>query len=185
MRIWHGGNDHALCRSADHSNQIHRSDRDPGPCPGRGTARKWFHWDRFPYRTFPWEEGGRIYETIGIRRWKDRLPDKSKHTKKTFTKQMKGHNNPDSLIGQFLPQETCVAEFVHWCLLLLSFPLYSYVPTPFGAARHNPLRTEQPPLYLHSAVQPSAPAPASEPQAESTITSRVCAFPGTALESFV
>ena len=69
---------------------------------------------------------------MGIRRWKDRLPDKSKHTKKTFTKQMKGHNNPDSLI-RFL-QETCVAEFVHWCLLLLSFPLYSYVPTPFGAA---------------------------------------------------
>ena len=99
---------------------------------GEALPRKWFHWDRFPYRAFPWEAGGRIYETMGIRRWKDRLPDKSKHTKKTFTKQIKGHDNPDGLI-RFL-QETCVAEFVHWCLLLLSFPLYSYVPTPFGAA---------------------------------------------------
>ena len=51
---------------------------------GEALPRKWFLWDRFPYRTFL--------------------------------------------------QETCVAEFVHWCLLLLSFPLYSYVPTPFGAA---------------------------------------------------
>lgn len=23
---------------------------------GEALPRKWFHWDRFPYRTFPWEE---------------------------------------------------------------------------------------------------------------------------------
>lgn len=99
---------------------------------GEALPRRWFHWDRFPYRTFSWEREGRIYEAIGIRRWKDHLPDKSKHTKKTFTKQMKGHDSIDGLV-RFL-QETCVAECVHWCLLLLSFPLYSYVPTVFGAA---------------------------------------------------
>ena len=99
---------------------------------GEALPRKWFHWDRFPYRTFSWEREGRVYEAMGIRRWKDRLPDKSKHTKKTFTKQMKGHDSIDGLV-RFL-QETCVAELVHWCLLLLSFPLYSYVPTGFGAA---------------------------------------------------
>lgn len=99
---------------------------------GEALPRRWFHWDRFPYRAFSWEREGRIYEAIGIRRWKDHLPDKSKHTKKTFTKQMKGHDSIDGLV-RFL-QETCVAECVHWCLLLLSFPLYSYVPTVFGAA---------------------------------------------------
>ena len=83
---------------------------------GEALPRKWFHWDRFPYRTFSWEREGRVYEAMGIRRWKDRLPDKS----------------IDGLV-RFL-QETCVAELVHWCLLLLSFPLYSYVPTGFGAA---------------------------------------------------
>ena len=60
---------------------------------GEALPRKWFHWDRFPYRTFSWEREGRVYEAMGIRRWKDRLPDKSKHTKKTFTKQMKGQVN--------------------------------------------------------------------------------------------
>lgn len=99
---------------------------------GEALPRRWFHWDRFPYRAFSWEREGRIYEAIGIRRWKDHLPDKSKHTKKTFTKQMKGHDSIDGLV-RFL-QETCVAECVHWCLLLLSFPLFSYVPTVFGAA---------------------------------------------------
>lgn len=99
---------------------------------GEALPRRWFHWDRFPYRAFSWEREGRIYEAIGIRRWKDHLPDKSKHTKKTFTKQMKGHDSIDGLV-RFL-QETCVAECVHWCLLLVSFPLYSYVPTVFGAA---------------------------------------------------
>ena len=79
-----------------------------------------------PHRTFSWEREGRVYEAMGIRRWKDRLPDKSKHTKKTFTKQMKGHDSIDGLV-RFL-QETCVAELVHWCLLLLSFPCTATFP---------------------------------------------------------
>ena len=99
---------------------------------GEALPRRWFHWERFPYRAFAWEREGRFYESLGIRKWKDHLPDKSKHTKKTFTKQMKGHDNTDSLV-RFL-QETCVAECVHWCLVVFSFPLYGYVPTPFGAA---------------------------------------------------
>lgn len=40
---------------------------------GEALPRKWFHWDRFPYRTFSWEREGRVYEAMGIRPWKDRL----------------------------------------------------------------------------------------------------------------
>ena len=29
---------------------------------GEALPRKWFHWDRFPYRTFSWEREGRVYE---------------------------------------------------------------------------------------------------------------------------
>ena len=65
---------------------------------GEALPRRWFHWERFPYRAFAWEREGRFYESLGIRKWKDHLPDKSKHTKKTFTKQMKGHDNTDSLV---------------------------------------------------------------------------------------
>ena len=99
---------------------------------GQALPRRWFDPHQAPYRCREWELGGRVYNKLHFRRWKDRLPDKSKHTKKTFTKQMKGHDSIDGLV-RFL-QETCVAELVHWCLLLLSFPLYSYVPTGFGAA---------------------------------------------------
>ena len=98
---------------------------------GEALPRRWFHWDRFPYRCVSWERDGHFYESLGIRKWKDRLPDKSKYTKSTFTKQMKGHEGEDSLV-RFL-QETCVAELVHWALTLLAVPLYFYVPTPLGA----------------------------------------------------
>lgn len=98
---------------------------------GEMLPRRWFHWDRFPYRTAAWEREGHFYEKLGIRKWKDWLPDKSKHTKHTFTKQMKGHLGEDSLV-RFL-QETCVAELIHWVLTVLAVPLYFYVPTPLGA----------------------------------------------------
>lgn len=97
---------------------------------GEALPRRWFHWDRFPYRAYGWERDGHFYESLGIRKWKDRLPDKSKHTKRTFTKEMKGHESGESLV-RFL-QETCVAEAVHWALLVLAVPLYAYVPTPLG-----------------------------------------------------
>lgn len=98
---------------------------------GEALPRRWFHWDRFPYRAFSWEEEGRFYERLGIRKWKGLLPDKSKHTKKTFTKTMVGHTDPAQLT-RFL-QETCVAELVHWCLMLLAVYMYFHVPTVFGA----------------------------------------------------
>ena len=34
---------------------------------GKALPRRWFHPDRFPYRSFAWERDGRIYEKIGIR----------------------------------------------------------------------------------------------------------------------
>lgn len=97
---------------------------------GEALPRRWFRWDHPPYAPFSWEHGGRFYEKLGIRKWKDRLPDKSRYTRRTFTKQIQGHTDPDSLV-RFL-QETCIAEAVHWTLALLSFPIYSRVPTPFG-----------------------------------------------------
>ena len=97
---------------------------------GEALPRRWFHWDRFPYGPFRWEKSGKFYEIIRIRKWKDRLPDKSRHARHTFRKQMEGHTNPENLV-RFL-QETCVAELVHGVLVLLSGLLYCYIPTPFG-----------------------------------------------------
>ena len=63
---------------------------------GEALPRRWFHWDRFPYRAFSWEEEGRFYERLGIRKWKDLLPDKSKHTKKTLPKPWWATRTPPS-----------------------------------------------------------------------------------------
>ena len=40
--------------------------------------RRWFDPHRAPYRCRDWEQGGRVYNKLYIRRWKDRLPDMSR-----------------------------------------------------------------------------------------------------------
>ena len=85
---------------------------------GNALPRRWFHPDRFPYRSFAWERDGRIYEKIGIRVWKDKLPDMSKVVHNMYRKEVNPRPNAENL--ERLIQETCVAEMVHYVLILLS-----------------------------------------------------------------
>ena len=41
---------------------------------GESLPRSWFSENKFPYRTVSFEKGGRIYEKIGIKRWKQSFP---------------------------------------------------------------------------------------------------------------
>ena len=99
---------------------------------GEMLPREWFRFDRFPFRSAAWEKEGRIYEHLGIQKWKDAAPDMSKLMGKMFPKKVVGR--PDS--GQILRlmEETCVAEFVHLVLILLSPLLLHYVHGGFGLA---------------------------------------------------
>lgn len=85
---------------------------------GQALPRKWFDAARPPYRAAEWEKGGRVYEKLGIKRWKDIVPDMSRimpdMVKKKLTNENKEHGM-DTLIA-----ETCVAECVHWALMILS-----------------------------------------------------------------
>ncbi|MBQ9134038.1 MAG: hypothetical protein IJX64_05855 [Clostridia bacterium] len=45
---------------------------------GQALPRKWFHGDKFPYKSFRWEQEGRIYRHIGIHKWQEKLPDLSR-----------------------------------------------------------------------------------------------------------
>ena len=45
---------------------------------GQALPRKWFCAEKAPWRSAPWEKGGRIYLKLGIRKWKDHLPDMSR-----------------------------------------------------------------------------------------------------------
>ena len=81
---------------------------------GQALPRRWFDPHRAPYRCRDWEQGGRVYNKLHIRRWKDRLPDMSRLMPDMVKKKLAAAD-PMSLV-----QETCVAECVHCWLVVLS-----------------------------------------------------------------
>lgn len=85
---------------------------------GEALPRTWFHPKKFPYRAFAWEQNGKFYQRIGIQRWKDWMPDKSKFVKSTYAKRVGSMRSAEHMLR--LVQETCVAEIVHWVLLFIS-----------------------------------------------------------------
>ena len=84
---------------------------------GQALPRKWFCAEKAPWRPAPWEKGGRIYLKLGIRKWKDHLPDMSRLMPDMVRKDL--GSDPAVLV-----QETCVAECVHWALTLLSAGIF-------------------------------------------------------------
>lgn len=85
---------------------------------GNLLPRKWFDPEKFPYCVFSWEQDGRIYEKIHIRAWKDLLPDMSKINSDMVRKEV--GPRPTAAHLDRLAREACVAEFVHWLLIILS-----------------------------------------------------------------
>lgn len=85
--------------------------------------------DRFPFRSFAWEREGLIYERLGIKRWKTRIPDMSKYIRRTFAKQGNLMRDPGHL--RKLVAETCSAELVHWMLILVS-PVFAVLMDEYG-----------------------------------------------------
>lgn len=85
---------------------------------GNLLPRAWFRADRFPYRPFAWERGGKVYEKLRVRTWKDRVPDMSKIIPSMVRKEVAARPTAGNM--ECLVQETCVAEAVHWVLIVLS-----------------------------------------------------------------
>ena len=91
---------------------------------GEMLPRKNFDYTAFPYKPFAWEQEGKIYEKLRIRKWKKRVPDMSRHVKTMFAKELINPRDPEYTRRLIL--ETCVAELTHDVLILLSpiFPQY-------------------------------------------------------------
>ena len=75
---------------------------------GEALPRRWFRAEAFPYRAYAWEQNGKFYQKLGIRAWKDRLPDKSRLVRSAYRKSVAAHHEAGSM--DRLVQETCVAE---------------------------------------------------------------------------
>ena len=78
---------------------------------GRLLPKKWFRADLFPYRSFRFEQDGRIYDKLHIRKWQNKLPNMSK-----ILPFMMPAKNLSGDYKKRLPrmlQETCVAELIH------------------------------------------------------------------------
>lgn len=98
---------------------------------GRLLARCRFDPDRFPFREYPWEDGGKIYDRLfQIKKWKDRVPDVSKAVPNIVPR--KAVKMPDVKELSGMINETCVAELTHLILAFLGIPILFIVPGWFG-----------------------------------------------------
>lgn len=84
---------------------------------GRLLPKRLFHADRFPFRAYRWERGGKIYDKLHIRAWHKKVPDMSRIFPYLIPpKRVTGDINKQ--LPRML-QETCIAEFVHFVLCLV------------------------------------------------------------------
>ena len=86
---------------------------------GRLVPKKLFHPDRGLFRSFPFEENGKLYErALHISRWQARVPDMSRLFPQLMpAKRLSARPDEKTLLLMLL--ETCVAECVHAVLCLL------------------------------------------------------------------
>jgi len=71
-----------------------------------------------PLKPFKWENNGKVYDRLAVRKWKSKVPDMSKILKFLLPKQIKPGTTSNDI--KALIKETCVAEIVHEALILLS-----------------------------------------------------------------
>ena len=99
---------------------------------GEALPRSRFDPCRAPYAPWPWEKSGKLYRALKVHFWKDKLPDMSRVAPDMVQKRVPLSGSSDQAAR--VAVETCVAELVHWVLMLLSFIIYLLWPTPPGAA---------------------------------------------------
>lgn len=78
-----------------------------------------FNAEIFPFRLYEFENSGKLYEKLSIKRWQNKLPDMSR----IFIKFMPEKRLSECTDGKLavMINETCVAELTHIILALLGF----------------------------------------------------------------
>lgn len=85
---------------------------------GQTMPRDWIDPDGLLFRSRSWEQNGALYIRLKIRKWKDKLPDASKKLRFMYPKRVDLSHNEENL--RRMIEETCVAEFIHILLIILS-----------------------------------------------------------------
>ncbi len=93
--------------------------------------RNIFDENAFPYKLFEWENGGKVYEKLHIKKWKAKLPEMSKITNLIFPKKLKRNMTADDF--DRLVKESCIAELSHYVLCICSLGIYYIWRGKFGA----------------------------------------------------
>lgn len=87
---------------------------------GRVLPKELFSFEKFPFRSLPAEREGKIYQRIGVHKWKDSFPDMSRIFPFLIpSKKISKAITADRL--ELMIQETCIAEWVHGLLSVLGF----------------------------------------------------------------
>jgi glycosyl-4,4'-diaponeurosporenoate acyltransferase len=83
-----------------------------------------FNAQAFPFRQGRWEANGQLYERLGVRRWKGRLPSCGSFDKRHLS------NAGYEYLSAFVT-ETCRAEAIHLSIILPA-PLFFLFNPPIG-----------------------------------------------------
>lgn len=86
--------------------------------------------DAFPFKPYKWERKGKVYDRLHIRKWKNKVPDVSRYFKLLLPKKVVSGTKTEDLMR--LVKETCVAELVHWGLILFSLAVLLIAPGKEG-----------------------------------------------------
>lgn len=99
--------------------------------------------DTWLTRLRPWEREGRVYERVGVRRWKDRLPEAGALFRGGVSKRCLPGRGETALAA--FGAETRRAEYAHWMcaagsplFLLWNAPAVAAVMVLYGAAVNAP-----------------------------------------------
>ncbi|WP_295440531.1 hypothetical protein [uncultured Thiodictyon sp.] len=97
----------------------------------------------FVSRSYAWEHSGRLYERLGIRWWKDHIPEAGAFCPGGFPKRQLQSDDPDYL--RLFVLEASRAEFSHWMTWGLALTFFLWTPWPiavfmvfFGAMGNGP-----------------------------------------------
>ena len=125
---------------------------------GRAVPPAWFREPRGPFRCFPFEQEGRLYERAGVKRWQGKLPDMSRILPGALPPKRVGPDGARDLSE--MVRETCVAELAHWALCLAGLPCLWLWPGAGGAVVAAAYAAGQRALHPGPTVQPPPARPA-------------------------